>query len=245
VFSPQFARHLCRQVVLSAAIATGAAVVAPASHVWAAPTSQHVVRTGDTLWSISQRYGVTVAALTKANRLTERSVIVPGQKLSIPAGAAKLKPAAVKANLGAAFPDELRNDASLALIPLFKAAANESGVSTDLLMGLVFTESTWRPWVRSRDGAIGLGQLLPATVEWVGPNLLGAKLDATRPSDNLRMAAAYLRWLQKRFSGNNSLALAAYFEGAGTIEKRGPTAAGRRYAAAVLKNRAKFVTAAR
>jgi N-acetylmuramoyl-L-alanine amidase len=203
---------------------------------------------GDTLWAISQRYGVTLTALLRANRLSDKATIVPGQKLAIPAAintsSSPITKPVQRPVLGRSFPAELRNDASLSLIPLFVSAARESGVATDLLMGLAFTESSWRPWVRSRDGAIGLGQLLPATVEWVGPNLLGARLDASRSGDNLRMAAAYVRWLQKRFNGDNSRALAAYFEGAGYVEKNGPSRAGRNYAASVLRNRAMFVTAA-
>jgi N-acetylmuramoyl-L-alanine amidase len=224
------------------------ALVATTEAAFSAPANVHVVKKGDSLWAISQRYGITMAALLKANRLTEKALIVPGQKLSIPAtmntSRSPLNKPAQRPALGSSFPAELRNDASLSLIPLFASAARESGIATDLLMGLAFTESSWRPWVRSRDGAIGLGQLLPATVEWVGPNLLGARLDASRSGDNLRMSAAYVRWLQKRFNGDNTRALAAYFEGAGYVEKFGPSPAGRKYAASVLRNRAMFVTAA-
>jgi N-acetylmuramoyl-L-alanine amidase len=224
------------------------ALVASTETASAAPANVHVVRKGDTLWAISQRYGVTLTALLRANRLSDKATIVPGQKLAIPAAintsSSPITKPVQRPVLGRSFPAELRNDASLSLIPLFVSAARESGVATDLLMGLAFTESSWRPWVRSRDGAIGLGQLLPATVEWVGPNLLGARLDASRSGDNLRMAAAYVRWLQKRFNGDNSRALAAYFEGAGYVEKNGPSRAGRNYAASVLRNRAMFVTAA-
>lgn len=46
--------------------------------------SVHTVVAGDTLWSIGQRYGVTVAALTDANDLGAAAVIFPGQKLDIP-----------------------------------------------------------------------------------------------------------------------------------------------------------------
>jgi N-acetylmuramoyl-L-alanine amidase len=251
VFPSTSFRRLIRKSLVSAALGVAAAplaVVATTEAAFSAPANVHVVKKGDTLWAISQRYGITLTALLKANRLSEKAMIVPGQKLSIPAttntARSPLTKPVQRPLLGPTFPTELRNDASLGLIPLFASAAKESGIATDLLMGLAFTESSWRPWVLSRDGAIGLGQLLPATVEWVGPNLLGARLDASRSGDNLRMAAAYIRWLQKRFRGDNSRALAAYFEGAGFVEKYGPSPAGRKYAATVLRNRAMFVTAA-
>jgi N-acetylmuramoyl-L-alanine amidase len=219
-------------------VGASAAVAAPS----VTPTIVHTVRQGDTLWSISQSYGVTVATVQRANKMTARSVIVPGQKLSIPSasGTAYNPVTKPQGDVASRLPLELRTNASVALVPLFVSASKESGVPVDLLMGLALTESSWQPAVRSRDGAIGLGQLLPSTVEWVGPNLLRAKLDPAIPADNLRMTAAYVRWLQKRFKGDNSRALAAYFEGAGYVEKHGPSRAGRNYAATVLRNRAKF-----
>lgn len=53
-----------------------------------APTAQssvHVVRTGDTLYNIAGRYGISVAELAAANGLTQTSNINIGQSLVIPA----------------------------------------------------------------------------------------------------------------------------------------------------------------
>ncbi|GIV25964.1 MAG: hypothetical protein KatS3mg026_1656 [Bacteroidia bacterium] len=44
----------------------------------------HTVRTGESLWSIAQRYGISVEALCRANGLTPRSAIHPGQRLRVP-----------------------------------------------------------------------------------------------------------------------------------------------------------------
>jgi membrane-bound lytic murein transglycosylase D len=44
----------------------------------------HVVRRGETLFKIATLYGVTLEALLSSNRLTERSVIHPGQQLKVP-----------------------------------------------------------------------------------------------------------------------------------------------------------------
>jgi murein DD-endopeptidase MepM/ murein hydrolase activator NlpD len=43
-----------------------------------------VVRAGETLWSISQRYGTTVSAVARANRLEDPTQIRAGQRLYIP-----------------------------------------------------------------------------------------------------------------------------------------------------------------
>lgn len=44
----------------------------------------HTIRAGESLWSIAQKYGVSVDALCRANGMTPRSPIRPGQKLKIP-----------------------------------------------------------------------------------------------------------------------------------------------------------------
>lgn len=52
-----------------------------------APTSSgrtHIVQPGESLWSIAQKYGVSLEALCRANGLTLRSAIHPGQRLRLP-----------------------------------------------------------------------------------------------------------------------------------------------------------------
>jgi LysM repeat protein len=52
----------------------------------ASPTQvTHVVTSGETLWSIAQQHGVTVAALQAANGIKDPDIIVTGQTLVIPA----------------------------------------------------------------------------------------------------------------------------------------------------------------
>jgi len=44
----------------------------------------HVVQRGDALWSIAQRYGVTINQIVTANQLTDPNKIVVGLALVIP-----------------------------------------------------------------------------------------------------------------------------------------------------------------
>jgi LysM repeat protein len=55
------------------------------------------VRRGDSLWVISQRFGVSVNKLARWNGLSKRSVLRPGKRLVIWRGTAPVKPARVKA----------------------------------------------------------------------------------------------------------------------------------------------------
>ena len=51
----------------------------------ATPTPMiHVVQANDTIWGLSQRYGVTVDEILAANGLSKQVVLQIGQKLIIP-----------------------------------------------------------------------------------------------------------------------------------------------------------------
>lgn len=49
-----------------------------------ASSGTHTVRSGDTVWDLARRYGVSVSSITAANGLDSRAVIRAGQRLSIP-----------------------------------------------------------------------------------------------------------------------------------------------------------------
>lgn len=73
--------------------AAPAPVAAPAPTTAGAAT--HTVVRGDTVYALARRYGTTVAGIMTANGLGRSAIIVPGQKLSIPA--ASVAPAPVLA----------------------------------------------------------------------------------------------------------------------------------------------------
>ncbi len=210
---------------------------APAPSVSAAPaTKTHVVQAGETLWGLSRTYGVSVTAIAAANKLTVETKVRIGQRLNVPSVLAATP------SVTARFPGDLRYKAALDLIPIFKAAATEAGIGSDLLMSVAYTESSWRQWVVSRDGAVGLGQLMPMTAVWLASDIMGEpSLRSTNTRDNLRMSARYLRWLHDRFNGNSSLALAAYFEGPAQVQRVGVSPAGARYAKLTISRRSLFV----
>ena len=52
----------------------------------ASSQSVYVVRTGDSMWKISQRFNVPLNNLLAANGLNKKSRIQPGQRLNIPGG---------------------------------------------------------------------------------------------------------------------------------------------------------------
>ncbi len=95
-------------------------------------------------------------------------------------------------------------------------AAAEAGIDADLLRAVVASESGGDPQARSRAGAVGLCQLMPATAEALAADV-GIESYAPKrlyePRVNLRLGAAYLRRMLARYEGRAPLALAAYNAG--------------------------------
>ena len=223
-----------------AVTAVAFATIVPWDAVAAAPASppkppavRYTVRAGDSFWAIAGRFGVSAAALAKANGLRLTSVVHPGRVLVVPIQ--------LPAGLPTGIPDALlaRPD-RLLLFPLFAAAAKEAKVPADLLMATAYIESGWKQSAVSATGAIGVGQLKPETAAWVAAILLHeAGLDPGRPRDNLRLSARFLRYLLDT-TPDTPTALAAYYQGPGSVARQGITATGRAYAAKILAIRPAF-----
>jgi soluble lytic murein transglycosylase-like protein len=90
-----------------------------------------------------------------------------------------------------------------------------NGVRSDLVRAVMQVESAFNPNAISPKGAMGLMQLMPATMRQYGVR------NAFNPSENVRAGVAYLRDLLNRYSNNEELALAAYNAGPGAVDKHG------------------------
>ncbi len=95
--------------------------------------------------------------------------------------------------------------------PMAEAAARKHGVPVDLFTRLIEQESGWNPRAKSRAGAIGLAQLMPATARKLGVN-------PRDPRQNLDGGARYLAKQYRKF-GNWKHALAAYNAGPEAVAK--------------------------
>ena len=84
-----------------------------------------------------------------------------------------------------------------------------------LVRAVVQVESAFNPYARSPKGAVGLMQLMPATIRQFGVK------NPFSPEDNVRAGTAYLRALLDRSEDNEELALAAYNAGPGAVDKHG------------------------
>lgn len=93
-------------------------------------------------------------------------------------------------------------------------AAARHGVAPELVDAVIRQESGYHTRARSRAGALGLMQLMPATARTLG-------VDPLDPEANLDGGVAYLRAMLDRFGGHVDLALAAYNAGPAAVERYG------------------------
>ena len=112
---------------------------------------------------------------------------------------------------------------------LVRAEAAAFGLDPFLVAGLIRQESWFLPTARSRSGAIGYMQLMPATAKEVARRARLAWTDRmlTMADANLHLGSAHLAGLLRSFGGDTVPALAAYNAGATPVRRwrRGPGAA--------------------
>lgn len=194
-------------------------------------SSTYEVRAGDTLSEIALRVGTAPAVLARLNNLTDPDHVRVGQELRTAGADPVTLPASVQAR-----PDRA------ALVDDFRIWAATYDVPPDLLMALAYVESGWQFDVVSSAGAVGVGQLMPDTVDLVRTVLLpGVALDPLDPEDSVRMAARYLRYLRHRTDSWDD-AVGAYFQGLAGLRRDGRRPATDTYIAAVSANRGLFST---
>jgi soluble lytic murein transglycosylase len=102
------------------------------------------------------------------------------------------------------------------------AAAKEFSLDPAYVMGLIRQESRFIASIQSHVGAAGLMQLMPATARWTAKRigLTDFSIDQVEQvAVNTRLGAAYLRYVLDEFSGNSSLAAAAYNAGPGRVRQ--------------------------
>ena len=187
----------------------------------------HVVRAGESFFSVAERYGISPLLLAKESGLDLAAVIVPGQRLTLPAGTH----VAGSIQAGRSMIASASHDAVRASIDHWSVVY---GVDPQLARATAWMESGFQEGVVSSVGAVGVMQLLPGTWEWVDQILLGTKTPRTYDG-NIRAGVRYLRWLLDQFNGDRRLALAGYYQGAQAVRDRGLFDDTKRYVAIILK----------
>ncbi len=177
----------------------------------------YVARPGDSLSAIAERFGTSVAALVRANRLDPRDVLLVGRRLVLPRGstAPALRP-------------------SRDSVPrVLTRWASRYGIDAALVRALAWMESGYQPAVVSPAGARGVLQLLPASRDFVETVLVKRRLPRGVEGD-AQVGVLLLRHLLNRFGGDEHLALAAWYQGERGVRDRGVLPETRLFVADVL-----------
>ncbi|MEG6586167.1 lytic transglycosylase domain-containing protein [Dendrosporobacter sp. 1207_IL3150] len=126
---------------------------------------------------------------------------------------------------------EMRDvDAKTPYADLINRFARQAGISPEIAAGVIQAESSFQPRALSASGAYGLMQVIPGTWRHVNKDLkICSNLhigECTKdcyfnPELNIRIGTAYLGQLNKQFSGDMVLAIAAYNAGPNAVKQYG------------------------
>ena len=197
----------------------------------AGPARTHVVRSGETLSHLAVRYGTTSAAIRQANGMSGSTIYI-GKRLRIPGGSAATS-SVPTTNAGHAIPGSVRNSVAqnrkilasrshpskAQVRRMVAATARKHGVSPSLAVSVAYHESGFQQRVVSGVNAIGVMQVLPSTGRALGRQT-GHRFDLLNTQDNITAGVLLLRQLV-RSTGSADKALAGYYQGLGSISRKG------------------------
>jgi peptidoglycan hydrolase-like protein with peptidoglycan-binding domain len=195
---------------LSAIVARDRVPVRARVRVVTVASSTYVVRAGDNLTALARRFGTTLGALARANRLDPARPLPIGKRLRLPAASNSLL-------LGRSAAPEPNAAGVRATLDAWSARL---GVSSRLVRALAWMESGYQTGLVSSAGARGVLQTLPSTRRFVEDVLLGHTVPDTVDGD-AEVGVLYLRHLLRRFEGDSRLALAAWYQGETAVRAHG------------------------
>ncbi len=252
-----------RRIFRLAVVILSLGVLVAAGAASASTSSQtYVVQPGDTLWAISQANGLTVAQLAAANNIDPNNILPIGRHLFIPSATSSNSSSSNSSSGNSSnqagqspsgsnprtfcstftpnsgpwgqLPQVLQDSPSrLALQPLFERWASYYNLSLPLLEAIAWQESGWQQDAVSSAGAIGTGQLMPATAAFVSSTIIGERMNINSTSDNIRMSAAFLSYLADVEGNNRCMTIAAYYEGPLNLSQYGVFTESQAYVASV------------
>jgi LysM repeat protein len=193
----------------------------------------HEVSSGETLSHLALRYGVSASAIASANGVSGGRIYA-GSTLAIPGSRGGAGTADVPTtSAGIRIPETVRSSvgenrrvlagrshpSKAEVRSMVAATARRHGVSPSLAVAVAYHESGFQQRVVSGVNAIGVMQVLPSTGR-VLSRQHGQSLDLLDAQDNITAGVLLLRQLI-RSEGTADGALAGYYQGLGSISRKG------------------------
>ena len=127
----------------------------------------------------------------------------------------ELAPEAVASPIPSEGTDDTLLDHPIPFHGIIVQAADRYEVDPHLIQAIILAESGYNPKAKSKKGARGLMQLMPATAERFGVE------DRLSPAQNIKGGVAYLDWLMGEFDHDPLMILAGYNAGEGAVMGNG------------------------
>jgi soluble lytic murein transglycosylase-like protein len=222
----------------AAATPQTAPAAAPGQAAAPPPAGSYTVQPGDTLSGIAASSGVATDQVAWMNGLDPEALLLAGTALKLPTGA----PAA-----SAPSPEPTQvPDADPQPTPVRTSAgeigqiASQHGVDPSLAAAVAWQESGFNNAAVSSANARGVMQVLPGTWDWIQQNLASSPLDPASANDNVRAGVLYLDQLLRDTGGDEATALAAYYQGLGSVQSSGMLPETQQYVNNVMALRGRF-----
>jgi LysM repeat protein len=183
----------------------------------------YTVRSGDTLTGIAVATKTSIKTLARANHLQNINRIFQNQVLCIPY---PIKQGHVPSGLMSngtvrwyAY-SALESSTQSQVKKTLRQAAAHYHLPVSLLQAIAWQESGWQQRIISRDGGIGVMQIMPYTAMGLNASL-GKRHDPYKLHDNIYLGAYYLHILWKNFHGDLNKVISAYNEGGWAVVHQG------------------------
>ncbi|GAC1359857.1 MAG: hypothetical protein NVS2B12_06720 [Ktedonobacteraceae bacterium] len=184
----------------------------------------HRVVSGDTLDYIASSYHANIWDLARINHIRNINLIFVGQNLCIDhstrSGSRSNAGLLSNGDVSWYTYDALDWSNKMQVRALIQAAATRYGLSERLLLAIAWQESGWSQHVISRDGGIGVMQIMPYTAYGLNKQNR-TSYDPYKLTDNIELGAIYLRSLMNGFHGNLTPVISGYNEGGWNVVHRG------------------------
>jgi N-acetylmuramoyl-L-alanine amidase len=207
----------------------------------------HVVRSGDTMTGIAERYHAWTDELVAANGGT---ALVVGERVKVPVvvsraggdgthGGARRTQEAQETHAPQRLVRRLRarlrgyaDPGHARVRRVIVRTAKREDVDPDLALAVSWQEAGWQQHHVSPDAAIGAMQVIPTTGDWVS-GMVGRDLDLLGVRDNVTAGVTLLDYLTDA-AANTRRAVAGYYQGLGGVRENGMYDDTRAYVANVL-----------